>query len=42
MLRDLLHYQMQIHQYHQDVTFQIWELPFQLSNIKKYLLKINK
>jgi hypothetical protein len=51
MLHDLLRYQMQIHQCYQDIIFQIWELPFQLSNVKnekiiikrnkKYFLKIN-
>ena len=43
MLHDLLHYQMQIHQYHRDVTSQILELPFQLSNFKSnYKILINK
>ena len=43
MLHDLLHYQMQIHQCYQDIIFQIWELPFQLSNIKnkRIIIKIS-
>lgn len=34
MPHDLLHYQMQIRRYRQDVILQIWELPFQLSILK--------